>query len=383
MSDILRCSISRELSDDVVYLGVPDNPSSPDEAIGFDRPTLYEYLDRNMWQGWIEHPTLPGVWIEEANVTIHEPPEEVEKAMTLYRELRAAAPTPSPYCRTPVSRKPPYNRPKQSRPSRPDPDAATPQPLSPTVVLSQLEQTNLPRSVNALLKDYVLRSESCGSAVAEILAHVAERGAATIAKMKDVRGAEGLAAEIKSFSAAPQRHAGGADLLGLLKEKQWKSCKHLFTRRLLKEAKKFKDQGSDSDSDSSDSESSSDTDTKSKKKKTKKRTDKKTTKKDKGKKKDKDKKKKKKKDKTSDTDSDSDDDDDMKTLLKKALRQSGGGGGYRGGGGGGYRGGGGGGAGGQGFNGICNVCGGRGHKAAQCPTRGGNGGGAMPAITNG
>ena len=74
MSDILRCSISRELSDDVVYLGVPDNPSSPDEAIGFDRPTLYEYLDRNMWQGWIEHPTLPGVWIEEANVTIHEPP---------------------------------------------------------------------------------------------------------------------------------------------------------------------------------------------------------------------------------------------------------------------------------------------------------------------
>ena len=372
MSDILRCSISRELSDDVVYLGVPDNPSSPDEAIGFDRPTLYEYLDRNMWQGWIEHPALPGVWIEEASVTIHEPPEEVEKAMTLYRELRAAAPTPSPYCRTPISRKPPYSRPKPSRQSRPDPDAATPPPLSPTDVLSQLEQTNLPRSVDALLKDYVLRSETCGSAVAEILAHVAERGANTIAKMKSSEDKTKLAAEVKSFCAAPQRHAGGADLLGLLKEKQWRACKHLFTRRLLKEAKKFKDQGSDSDSDSSDSESSSDT--KSKKKKTKKRTDKKTTKKDKGKKstkKDKDKKKKKKQAAASSDDESDDGKDSLKHLLQQALK-------------------------GNNHNGRnnngrfnnntnngaiqCRACGGFGHIARNCPSAATGG---PKAITNG
>ena len=95
----------------------------------------------------------------------------------------------------------------------------------------------------------------------------------------------------------------------------------LELRRLLKEAKKFKDQGSDSDSDSSDSESSSDTDTKSKKKKTKKRTDKKTTKKDKGKKstkKDKDKKKKKQAAASSDDESD-DGKDSLKHLLQQAA----------------------------------------------------------------
>ena len=266
------------------------------------------------------------------------------------------------------------SRAKQSRPSRPDPDAATPPPLSPTDVLSQLEQTNLPRSVDALLKDYVLRSETCGSAVAEILAHVAERGAATIAKMKSSEDKTKLAAEVKSFCAAPQRHAGGADLLGLLKEKQWRTCKHLFTRRLLKEAKKFKDQGSDSDSDSSDSESSSDTDTKSKKKKTKKRTDKKTTKKDKGKKstkKDKDKKKKKKKAAASSDDESDDGKDSLKQLLQQALK-------------------------GNNHNGRnnngrfnnntnngaiqCRACGGFGHIARNCPSAATGG---PKAITNG
>ena len=54
MTEQLRCGISRELSDDIVFLGDPTDPTTPDRSIGFDRQQLFNYLDSEIYQAWAD-----------------------------------------------------------------------------------------------------------------------------------------------------------------------------------------------------------------------------------------------------------------------------------------------------------------------------------------